>query len=456
MEALYQIRVDDLTADDLGAVRSLFLDYIGVTAGGASTETAQVAARTLLQRRRDGGRQPLIGTDVWADPADAGFANAVAGHCLEFDDTHSGSSLHPGVVVFSAALAAAGLAGARPSLFVEGVVTGYEVMCRVGRAVDAAAHYRRHFHPTATAGHLAAAATAARILGLNAGEATEAVGIACTMAAGSLEFLSDGAWTKRLHPGLAVRNGLLATQLVAEGFHGPADGIGGVHGFLAAYTDTPHPELLLDGIGKSRLEIRNTSIKAHGCCRYNQGPIDAVLQIRARESVRAEDVDSIRVGVVTPALTLVWNPPESKRHPASVVDAQFSLPYSVAIAMVEGRANPSEFEPVREGRELQRLMDSVQCMADPKLDEHYPDQWRCWVEISLTDGRTFTTKVDEPKGEPGNPFTADDLYSKVAGLTGDVYSPARLEQIAAKAAGLPQGDSMEPIIQLLVADLTTL
>jgi 2-methylcitrate dehydratase PrpD len=258
-----------------------------------------------------------------------------------------------------------------------------------------------------------------------------------------------------LHPGLAVRNGLLATQLVAEGFRGPSDGIGGVHGFLAAYTDTPHPELLLDGLGKSRLEIRNTSIKAHGCCRYNQGPIDAVLEIRARESLRAEDVDSIRVGVVTPALTLVWNPPELKRHPASVVDAQFSLPYSVAIAMVQGRANPSEFEPVSEGRELQRLMDSVQCIADPKLDEHYPDEWRCWVEIALTDGRAFTTNVNEPKGEPGNPFSPGELYSKVAGLTGDVYSPARLEQIAAKVAGLPQGDSIEPIIQLLPRDKTT-
>jgi len=137
MEGLYEIRVEDLTADDLKAVRSLFLDYIGVTAAGAHTETAQVAARTLLKNRSEDRRQPLIGTDIWAGPVDAAFANAVAGHCLEFDDTHSGASLHPGVVVFSAALAASDLAGVSSNRFVEGVVTGYELMCRVGRAVDA-------------------------------------------------------------------------------------------------------------------------------------------------------------------------------------------------------------------------------------------------------------------------------------------------------------------------------
>lgn len=453
MEGLYEIRVEDLTADDLKAVRSLFLDYIGVTAAGAHTETAQVAARTLLKNRSEDRRQPLIGTDIWAGPVDAAFANAVAGHCLEFDDTHSGASLHPGVVVFSAALAASDLAGVSSNRFVEGVVTGYELMCRVGRAVDATAHYRRHFHPTATTGYLAAAATGARIFGLNAEKASEAVGIACTMAAGSIEFLSDGAWTKRLHPGLAVRSGLFAAQLVMEGFRGTLDGIGGTHGFLATFTDKPHPEKLLDGLGKSRLEVRNTSIKAHGCCRYNQGPVDAVLEIRTRESLRAADVQTVRVGVVTPALTLVWNPPELKRHPASVVDAQFSLPYSVAIALTEGRAHPSEFEPVRANKELQRLMDSVECIADPELDRHYPDEWRSWMEITAFDGRRFMAQVNEPKGEPGNPFSAEELYRKVTGLTASVYSPTRLKEIAARVATLPDGASMDRLVQLLATDL---
>jgi 2-methylcitrate dehydratase PrpD len=453
IEALYDIRIDDLTAEDLMAVRSLFLDYIGVTAAGAGTETAQVATKTLLKNRSDSRSQPLIGTDIWAGPIDAAFANAVAGHCLEFDDTHSGASLHPGVVVFSAALAATDLAGATSSQFVEGVITGYELMCRVGRAVDPAAHYRRHFHPTATTGYLAAAVTAARIFGLNTQQTSEAVGVACTMAAGSLEFLSDGAWTKRLHPGLAVRNGLFAAQLVSEGFRGPRDGIAGTHGFLATYTDKPHPEQLLEGLGRSRIEIRNTSIKAHGCCRYNQGPIDAVLEIRARESLRAADVQTIRVGVVTSALTLVWNPPESKRHPTSVVDAQFSLPYSVAIALSEGRANPSEFAPVQANPELQRLMDSVECIADAELDRHYPDEWRCWVEITASDGRIFTAQVNEPKGEPGNPFSAEELYQKVAGLTAGVYSTNRLQEIAAKVAALPDGRSMDRLVRLLATDL---
>ena len=452
LDAVYRIDAHSVTSQDLDAVRTLLLDHVGVTAGGSRTETAEVVRRLVATRAEPGGL-PVIGTRTWAEPPEAALANAVAGHCLEFDDTHSAGSLHPGVVVFPTALAASVLAGADAGRFVDGVLTGYEVMCRLGRAVDAAAHYRAHFHPTATTGYVAAAATAARVLGLDVDHATEAVGTACTMAAGSLEFLSDGAWTKRLHPGLAVQGGLFAARLAAEGFHGPRDGLGGRHGFFAALTDSPHPDLLLDGLGTAPLEIRNTSIKAHGCCRYNQGPIDAVLEIRRKESLRAEDVSSIKVGVVSPALTLVWDPPEAKRHPASVVDAQFSLPYSLAIALREGRADPSEYEPVRHGDgELQRLIDSVDCVADPELERHYPEQWRCWVEVRTMDGRTLTAKVDEPKGEPGNPFSSREVYEKAARLTENVYSRVRLDAISSAIAALPAEPSLATLLPLLTAD----
>ncbi|HET9782743.1 MAG TPA: MmgE/PrpD family protein [Candidatus Dormibacteraeota bacterium] len=447
IDAVWVLRAGE---DDLAALRSLLFDHIGVTAAGAQTETARVVRRLVTSGH--GPALPVIGTELSAAAADAAFANAVAGHCLEFDDTHSGASLHPGVVVFPAALAASVLSGASPEQFVEGVVTGYEVMCRVGRAVDPAAHYRRHFHPTATVGHLAAAAAAARIMGLSAERAAEAVGVACTMAAGSLEFLSDGAWTKRLHPGLAVRNGLLAAQLVEAGFRGPVDGLGGPHGFLASYTDDPHPSRLLDGLGVDRLEIRNTSIKAHGCCRYNQGPIDGVVALRRRLELVPADVKSIRVGVVSAAPTLIWNPPEQKRRPSSVVDAQFSLPYSVAVALIEGNADPNVFEPVRNGDpELQRLMNAVSCVVDPELDRHYPDQWRCWVEIETVDGRTQTERVDEPKGEPGNPFSAEELREKVARLTAGIYSPAELDAISDALTALPASGSFDALIAAITS-----
>jgi 2-methylcitrate dehydratase PrpD len=125
----------------------------------------------------------------------------------------------------------------------------------------------------------------------------------------------------------------------------------------------------------------------------------------------------------------------------------------VAIALSEGRANPSEFEPVKANPELQRLMDSVECIADAELDRHYPDEWRCWVEITASDGRIFTAQVNEPKGEPGNPFSAEELYQKVAGLTAGVYSTNRLQEIAAKVAALPDGRSMDRLVRLLATDL---
>jgi hypothetical protein len=210
------------------------------------------------------------------------------------DDTHQGGSIHLGVTVFSAALAAAELAGASGERVLRAAVAGYEVAARLAMALDPAAHYARGFHPTGTCGAFGAAAAAAVVLGLDTPAVATALGIAGSQASGSMEFLADGAWTKRLHPGWAACAGLHAAALARAGFKAPTSVLEGRFGFLHAYSDRGDaaPILARDGY-----ELLRTSVKPHACCRYMQGPIDAALALRAEHRIDPATVERIEVGM---------------------------------------------------------------------------------------------------------------------------------------------------------------
>ena len=226
--------------------------------------------------------------------------------------------------------------------FVAAVVAGYEVAARLAMALQPKSHYELGFHPTPTCGVFGAAVTAAKLLRLNEEQMLSAVGIAGSMAAGSLEFLADGAWTKRLHPGLAAQNGILAAKLAAEGFQGPATILEGRDGFLWAYSRKPKPELVTQDLGKS-FEILRTSIKPHACCRYMQASIDGLIDLATAHDIYPEQVERIEVAVLEAGWPLVCEPRERKYSPSNVVDAQFSMPYGAAVALTDRAAGLDQF-----------------------------------------------------------------------------------------------------------------
>ena len=222
-EAMAGIREETLGEADLSAMRGLLFDFIGVAARGAQTDSAVTYRRALrsLPAPAD-GELAVIGSTEVMPVIPAAMAISLAAHSIEFDDVHNDSSLHPGVVVFPTAMAASVLHDGDDSAFIRATAIGYEVMCRVGAAANPPAHYRRHFHPTGTAGALGAAAAAAALRGLSPQAMAAAIGIAGTMASGSMAFLDDGAWTKRLNPALAVRAGLRKRGSGRCGLHRPA------------------------------------------------------------------------------------------------------------------------------------------------------------------------------------------------------------------------------------------
>jgi 2-methylcitrate dehydratase PrpD len=422
---------------------ALLRDYLGVALGGAGEESSVVLRRGLATLGLRGGAT-VLGTAERLPAPHAALANGAAAHALEMDDTHQGGSIHLGATVFSAALAAAELEHASGAAVLAAAVAGYEVAARLAMALDPAAHYRRGFHPTGTCGAFGAAAAAGVVLGLDRDALVAALGIAGSQAAGSMEFLADGAWTKRLHPGWAACAGLHAAALARAGFRAPATIVEGRFGLLHAYSDRGDPAPILAHDGH---EILRTSIKPHACCRYMQGPIDATLSLRGTHGIDPATVERVEVGMLAAGFAIVCEPPEAKRRPGSTVDAQFSLPFGIAIALARGTASPDDFtreawaDPV-----VRRLMERVVAVRDARLDERFPRAWPCWVRIHAAGGRVLEARVDHPRGDPENFPTPGELDAKFRTLAARALPAAAIDRLAARIDEFPKAPSAHPLL----------
>jgi len=434
VEFLHALTPEQLPAEVMDRARYFLLDYLSVALRGSQEESARCVQR-MIRRTGATGCSKVIGTELRTQPALAAFANGAASHGIEQDDTHSGGSIHLGTTMYSVALA---LAEAMPDLtsndFLCAVVAGYEAAARIAMAVQPKEHYALGFHPTETCGVFGAAITASRLLGLTAAQTQSAVGIAGSMAAGSMEFLAEGAWTKRIHPGLAAQNGIQAALLAQEGFIGPLHILEGRDGFLHGYSRHPLAGRLTDGLGES-FEILRTAVKPHACCRYMQGPIDAILQIMHEHTIDAARITTIEIAMLEAGWGIVCEPCAKKYQPESIVDAQFSMPFGAAVAVLCGAAGLDQFtaEYIRSPA-VKGLMGKVVLMKDARLEETFPREWPARVTIETADGRRYEKSVRYPKGDPENPLTWDEMAAKFRSLAGSVLSGDRcdliIEQIA--------------------------
>lgn len=385
------------------------LDYAANVAGGSDRR----AVRTLGAYAASApGDVPLPGGGTTSAEL-APLVWGAASHVLESDDTHQPSSTHPGAVVWSAVLLAGAEFGASRDELARAAVVGYEVMCRLGETSGPINEYSRGFHPTGTCGVFGAATAVGVLLGLDAQTLQSALGIAASFSSGSMSFLTNGAWTKLLHPGNAARQGVLAARLAALGYKGPADPLSRPHGYFAGHAPQDAADVNAPAEGDV-LAIQATSIKAHGCCRYEQGPIDAVLALRRDIGFGPDDIAAVRIGVLAGGWDIVAEPIEAKRRPASVVDSQFSMPFGAALALVRGSASPADHtDAALHDEQILRVADLVECRTDPSLDSEYPRTWPASVEIELRDGSTHALRIDYPKGDPENPFTREELAARV-------------------------------------------
>ena len=403
------LKYEDIDADTEAYCRELILDHLGTAARGGVMENMPSVDATLASLGADSGAvlTAVVGKAP-ARPEWAVFTNAIAAHSVELDDSHSASSLHPAVVVIPGALAAK------------------EV-------------YAKGFHPTAIVGAVSTAATVGKLIGLNEEQLAHAFGIAASQASGRTEFLSEGAWTKRLHPGWSSHAGYIAAHLAKNGFTGPSLPFDGRDGLLRGYGSEENLARLTQGLGQP-FELSITSVKPHACCRYNQGPIDLAIALRAEHGIGPDDIASIEVGVVTAAIGIVVEPRDRKVRPTNDVDAQFSLPYAVGLGIAKGQASLDEYAPAALGdADVLAVAAKTVAIVKPEFDAKYPDIWPCDMTITTTDGRTLTASLEHAKGDPENKLGYDGMCAKFRSLASSVFDDAQMDAIIAAVNDIADG-----------------
>ena len=436
---LHAIHAQDLPPAVMDRARYFLLDYLAVAIRGSQEESARAVQR-MIQKTVPAAPQncvaTVLGTEMRTLPAFAAFANGSSSHGIEQDDTHSGGSIHLGATMYSVALA---LAENREDIgmdeFLTAVVAGYEAAARIAMAVQPREQYALGFHPTQTCGVFGAAITASKLLKLTGDQTLNAMGIAGSMSSGSMEFLAEGAWTKRIHPGLAAQNGIHAAMLAAESFTGPKRILEGRDGFLHAYSRNAVASRLTADLGK-QWEIGATAVKPHSCCRYMQGPIDAVLDIVRENKLAPAQIRTIQVAVLKAGWNIVCEPTQQKYNPKSVVDAQFSMPFGAAVAAVEGAAGLDQFTlKYIHAPAVHALMQKVKLVEDAEIERTYPREWPARVVIETESEEKHERFVRSPKGDPENPLTWDEMAAKFLALCKPVLPMHQCAEILQQVRG---------------------
>ena len=309
-----------LDSEVVERTRMLLMDQVGISIRGRNDAGLSASMAAALRHLGLGsGNASVIGDGAAYSPPAAALFNGNLGHSLDFDDTHASGSIHPSAPIVPAALAAAEMVGANGRTVVAAVVAGYEVQIRLSLALGPSDHYRQGFHPTPTCGVFGAAAAAGRVLGLEPSQMEDAFGLCGSLAAGSMQFLVDGAWNKPFHTGYAAMNGLVAACMAREGFRGARESVEGRAGFLHAYAPNANPDIADADLGE-RWETLRIAIKPYPSCRYSHAPVDALIALRDEHDIDWRDVESVEIGVSRTGWDIIGDPEEEKQRPTTYVD----------------------------------------------------------------------------------------------------------------------------------------
>lgn len=403
------LRFEHLPQAVVRKTEDLLVDWFGsAVAGHGSRPVASIARFAQVMGAGQGAAEVIV-SRTSNSPYLAAMANAAASHVAEQDDVHNGSVFHPATVVFPAAVAVAQALGASGRDLLTASVAGYEVGIRVGDFLGRS-HYKV-FHTTGTAGTLAAAAAVGHLLKLDAQQMLHALGSAGTQAAGLWEFLRTAADSKQLHTAHAAAAGLMAAYLAQDGFTGAAQILEGPQGMAAGMSSDADPAKLVDGLG-TRWATAETSFKYHASCRHTHPAADALLQVMQQHRLQPGDLAGVVTHVHQGAIDVLG----PVVRPVTVHQSKFSMGTVLALVAQFGHAGLAEFDQHFLSDATQALRDKVTMQLDAEVDGAYPRRWIGKVTVTTTDGRVLHGRVDEPKGDPGNTLSRDEITAKALRL----------------------------------------
>ena len=413
-----QLQAKDIPAEVMRKTEDLLVDWFGSAVAGKGARAVETLTQFVLDMGPNGGPSEILFNRCSSSPYMAAMANAAASHVVEQDDVHNGSVFHPATVVFSPALAVAQALGASGEEFLVACVAGYEVGIRVGEFLGRS-HYRI-FHTTGTAGSVAAAATVGRLLKLTPEQMNHAFGSAGTQAAGLWEFLRDAADSKQLHTAHAAGTGLMSAYLAKQGFTGAKCILEGAQGMAAGMSTDADVRKLTDGLGQ-RWATVETSFKYHASCRHTHPAADALLQVVKAHQLKLSDIAQVVTHVHQGAIDVLGPVVD----PSTVHQSKFSMGTVLALVAQYEHAGLAEFDAHFRDAAIMSLRDKVEMVLDEEVDTAYPQRWIGKVTVTTTDGRVLQGRVDEPKGDPGNTLSREEIESKAIRLA--TYSRSAIE-----------------------------
>jgi len=401
-------RYDDLEPEVIHQAKKLILDLMGVSLAGYKL---MEFPRMVVGYMSDLGGKPeatIIHTKKKFPAVNAALANAACAHALDMDDGHRFAALHPGTVIIPAAIAAAELSGASTKELITGIVVGYEVMIRIGMAINPSS-LNRGFHITGITGPFGAAAAAAKIIGLNLVETIDAFGIAGLQQSGLIQVNHEveGAMVKPINPAKAAMSGLLSSILAEKGAKGPLHIFEGEDGYLKAVADEVNTALLTRNLGRE-FEILNVYLKLHAACRHAHASMDAALEAFGESHIDIAEIQKISIETYPAAIRL-----------AGIINAttpsagRFSIPFSVALALIKQDAGADKYteENVRD-QSIQGLAEKVHLSVGSKWEKQYPEKRGATVSITDKVNKMWSAEVELAKGEPENPASWEEIYTK--------------------------------------------
>ena len=438
----------DLPEETVAKAKTLILDVIACIVGASREQQAQ----TLVDVVKEEGGNPhssVFAQGFKTSATNAALLNGTMGHIFDFDDSHPKGNMHSSVAVFPAVFARGEQRKSTGKELLRAFILGSEVMIRVaesflGRSTN------QGFHPTGTCGVFGAAAGCSALLGSDATQTAYALGIAGSFAAGVMKWRREGSWQKPLQPGHAGMNGIVSASLGNRNFLGARSIFEEPDGVIKMFShqDTYDVVPITGGLGK-KWEMMDVSIKVHACCRFSATSVDCALDLY-RQGVRAKDVKHLLVKANKTTITGLCYPPELKRRPTTHVDAQFSLPYGVAVALAKNKAGVDEFRKESLSHpEVLALVDKVGWEIDPAAEAVYPKALPATVEATLHDGRRVVSHFDYPKGDPENPASMDEVMKKFNLLTEHSLDSKKRDRIAEEVSRMEKVDNIAALADLL-------
>ena len=435
-EFITDTHYQDLSEDAVASVRDVVLDTVGAILAGSRLPENSSLARQVTDRSGP-ATATVFGHPLKAEPMLATLVNATAGVGLEMDEGNRLGGGHPSIHTMPGALAVGEEMGIDGRRFIEAMLVGYEVESRIGAATVARPNVHAHGHW----GVISTAVAVGKLKGLDAGRMLSLINVASGMSpANTWKPCFEGATIRNAYPGRSGLMGILAVHMYEAGFTGVDDGPADVFGTIIG--ESFDPNVALKGLG-GEYRIQQNYTKFHACCATMHPPIEAVLAVRSQDGFSLDEVDTVEVELRR------YLPDMVGAYPRNMLGAKFSVPYSVASALVRGSADVTTFYPDAIDDDKVRAMAARVRIAEDVETSGSVDgpTARAWVRMK--DGRTLTSTVGIIPGDRANPLPRDATLSKFRFLTNGILDPQRADEVIRLA-----GDHLQDLGD--IRELTTL